>query len=265
MYMYNYTTMPYKEGTRFARKSVRYARRGAMARYVPKNKKGKRALNIANVIKDVALIKRSLNTEKKVINQTLLGLSANRGSSLVQALEYPVNQGLTDKTRIGSHIKVTGLNLRMRLRLHASANENVTNKLQNVRYKLYVIWMKDASVLLTPQDVLEEDFDGNYSVSSPFNKYNYKNFIITNKFEGTMKFTQGLHDLRANEVEELRYINAHKNLSLKMDFRSSDDPILPGVLETYKPYLFLLSDASERDGDEKIDFDIMSKMFYVDN
>lgn len=257
--------MPYKKGTRFARKSVRYARRGAMARYVPKNRKGKRALNISNVIKDVAMIKRSLNTEKKVINQTLLGLSANRGSSLVQALDYPSVQGTSDHTRIGSHIKVTGLNFRMRLRLHASVNDTTTNKLQNVKYKLYVIWMKDATQALTSQEVFEEDFDGNYSVSSAFNKFNYKNFIITNKFEGTMSFSQMAHNAQSSELEEFRYINAHKNLNIKMDFRSSDDPVSPSALETFKPYLLLLSDASETTNDEKIDFDIMTKLFYVDN
>ena len=258
--------MPYKKGTRFARRSVRYARRGAMQRYVPKNRKGKRALNIANVIKDVALIKRSLNTEKKVIDQTLLGLTANKSSSLVQALDYPSVQGLTDTTRIGSHIKVTGLNLRMRLRLHTDNAESAFNKIQNVHYKMYVCWAKQAGVALTTSSMFEEDFDGNYSVSSPFNKWNYKNFIITNKFQGVMSFTQVASGAGIREQEVFKYINVHKNLSIKMDFRSSDDPTLPGGLETMKPYIVLLTDASDSAADdENIEFDIKSKMFYVDN
>lgn len=125
--------------------------------------------------------------------------------------------------------------------------------------------MKDATTALTSQDVFEEDFDGNYSVSSAFNKFNYKNFIITDKFQGTMSFSQQAYGALTHELEEYRYINSHKNLNIKMDFRSSDDPVSPSTLETMKPYLLLLSDAGETTGDEKIDFDIMSKLFYVDN
>lgn len=70
--------MPFRRQGRYGR----FAKRGLKARYVPKNRRGKRRMSIHNVVRDVAKLKYALNSETKFIQINLITMSSTRSTFL---------------------------------------------------------------------------------------------------------------------------------------------------------------------------------------
>jgi len=254
--------MPYSKFKKRVRSVARPIRRGARSRYLPKNPRGKRTLNIGNVIKDVAYIKRQLNSEWKDITQDYVlsqgtALIPLKTSPIVQLLQYPAVQGTANSQRVGNKLKIAALDARMRVtyRLHQSVSQGLP--IAPVRVIAYWIYFKDPAVVPTASYCFDNDMDGNVSVMSKWNKNNYKNLLVVAKYEKTF-FPPSIGGVNENQFLQIKYEQIHKKLNVHMDHSDA------GTLEKNRPVLIILSDATDLLY-EHVQFEINMKHMYIDN
>lgn len=266
--------MPFtrKYMSRKAKSVARPLRRGARARYVPKNKRGRRQVNISNIIKDVKFLKRQLNTEWKNTGEITHGfdttapeLVPTSSAPIVQALPFPATQGLTGiNDRVGKKVKIVNMHMRWRLRLTYD-NADAATKLDPVapiHYKIYVVWEKRLDYPnLQPTDkvlnLFKDDPIGNKSYISQFDPLEYKDYLITYKKQGVMRFPNAAQAW-AYQANQVRYMEHNIPLSIHQEF--DDD----NVLQQNRPWLIILTDNASANN-EALKFSLITKMSYVDN
>jgi len=260
-------------GTKFRRRVqsvARPVRRGLRSRYVPKNKRGKRTANIGNIMRDITYIKRQLNTEWKNTGEITHGfetaappLQPTRQSPTFYALPYPATIGTSGVgDRIGKKVKICNMHMRWRLTLTTGTKPQTSNPLTPVYYKIYVVWQKDASppgiALPDPLSLFKEDPTGNKSYISQFDELEYKNFLITYKRKGMMKFRTPVASDNFNKADEVMYMEHNVPLQIHQEFDDNN------VLQTHRPWLLILTDNNDV-SNEHIEFSLITKLSYVDN
>lgn len=272
--------MPYfqnykKRTTRRIQSVARPVRRGLRQRYVPKNKQGKRVANIGNVLKDIAYIKRQLNTEWKNTGEWTYGFGTVTSALLptvldpvVQALPFPATIGTTGlNDRVGKKVKITNLHMRWKMVLKSPTKPTTTDLLHPVYYKIYVVWMKDASynsggtgspIIRDPLELFKDDPLGNKSYISQFNELNYKNYLITYKLKGVMNFRTPVASDNFNKANEVKYMEHNIPLQIHQEFDDNN------ILEKNRPFLLILTDNNDL-LNEHIEFSLITKLSYVDN
>lgn len=260
-----------RKAARGAKSVARPVRRGLRARYVPKNKRGKRTANIGRIVRDLAFVKRQLNTEWKSTDPiaTTVGFDTpaipfipTKSAPVCFPLSYPATigtSGLGD--RVGKKVKIVNLHLRWRLQYENNAPPNNTgNPTGPVHYKIYIVWEKRQDTHATvPADhalrIFKADPIGNKSYISQFDELEYKDFLITYKSKGIMR---PLAQPAVDYYRNTRYMEHNIPLSIHQEFDDSNN------LTMNRPWLLILTD-NDNQTNEHIKFSLIHKTSYVDN
>lgn len=98
---------------RITKKIVRKGKRYAKKRYLRKGAGYKSGVRFGKILRDIKLIKESLNTEKKFVDQQVVFTTAqafgNLGGEHAGLVLPAIPQGVSGSQRIGNSIKMTGL------------------------------------------------------------------------------------------------------------------------------------------------------------
>lgn len=257
------------------RSVARPVRRGLRARYVPKNKKGKRVANIGRIVRDLAYVKRQLNTEWKTTDPiaTTVGFDTlapefipTKSAPVCFPLSYPATIGTTGVgDRVGKKVKIVNLHLRWRLHLDydsGAPTPTPANPYAPVHYKIYIVWEKRTDSHVVPAAnhalrIFKDDPIGNKSYISQFDELEYKDFLITYKQKGVMRPLQPFHT-SAGLARNVRYMEHNIPLSIHQEFDDTN------TLTMNRPWLLILTD-NPNNTQEHIKFSLIHKTSYVDN
>ncbi|WP_445779048.1 hypothetical protein [Shewanella sp.] len=240
--------------------------------------------------KDLAMVKRKLNTEHKHID-FLMGSSgtadvvAQRPTKqvpIIIPLNMPV-KGLNFNNRVGNQLKITHITSKLEF-----VFANNSDLIQRTNVRAQIIFAKNATDIPTIDELYELDANGHYTPMSMTNSQEYGKFLWLKSHDHSKGYTQPTNryplsnsggrtaDPRPNqtpdniEVDEpatqslnnaLFYSNKKSQESIKVSFKN-----LSNDVEQMKPYLLLRSDVI----DATIDYDPITvsgiiRMTYVDN
>lgn len=165
----------------------KYGRKNKKLVYVGKYAKKKKATAqaVAKLYRRVNALQR--NQEVKFITTKINSSNVNisNATPYLQALDLPV-QGLTSQDRIGYKINFVHQSGKMRF---LKMNWGDTDA--SLQFKAYIIWLKNPLDIgtspLAVSDIINPDYNGQYSVTSYFNKASYDNWIATYKCKGSIR------------------------------------------------------------------------------
>uniref|UniRef100_UPI0040489B57 hypothetical protein n=1 Tax=Polynucleobacter sp. TaxID=2029855 RepID=UPI0040489B57 len=247
-------------------------------------------LRINRLARDVALVKRKLNTEHKHIDY-MFGASGDaqtvaqrptKSVPIILPLDMPI-KGLNYNNRVGNQIKITHITSKLEF-----VFANNTDLIQRSNVRAQILFAKNASDVPTIDELYELDANGHYTPMSMSNTQEYNKFLWIKAHDHKKGYTQPTNryplsnsggrtaDPRPNqtpdniEVDEpatqslnnaLFYSNKKSTESIKVMFKN-----LSNDVEMMKPYLVLRSDVI----DATIDYDPITvtgiiRMTYVDN
>lgn len=254
--------MAYKRFRRYGR----YAKRGLKNRYIPRSKGKGRRLNVTNLVRDVAKLKYSLNSETKFIQTNLSTMSPLATTPLIQELSTPDTIGSQSNERVGSKVKFCHLSGKLQVLYQNFGNVTANNTLT-----IHIIWLKNglfASELEgTPGNYLmNPDFNNEFGELSYFNQQNYNSWVSVYKYKCTMSDLQppsqaayGLQtDQDGNNTDtnlgrqpqtQTRYININKRITIHTEWGNPYNTS-PGVddetITRMKPYIYVTSNCSSQ-------------------
>lgn len=185
-----------------ARAGVRYAKR----RYV--NRKG--GLRLGKIAKDVAMVKRLINVEKKRRGDSWTGVvgqvNGTGGGAVMIDITCNVAQGLTASTRTGNSIKMTGLYLQGQFIQQSNANDSNKFSVEIWCHKNKEVAMSLAS---TGQEIYNvSPFSGQMDLVSRRNQDFFSDYVCLRK---KMVYVKG--DTYTSNVIR----NANFNLGMKLN------------------------------------------------
>uniref|UniRef100_UPI0040488735 hypothetical protein n=1 Tax=Shewanella sp. TaxID=50422 RepID=UPI0040488735 len=247
-------------------------------------------LRINRLARDVALVKRKLNTEHKHIDymfgaaQTANAVAQRPTKSvpIILPLDMPV-KGLNYNNRVGNQIKITHITSKLEFIF-----ANNTDLIQRSNVRAQILFAKNASDVPTIDELYELDANGHYTPMSMSNTQEYNKFLWIKAHDHKKGYTQPTNryplsnsggrtgdprpgqtpdNFKVDEPAEqslnnaLFYSNKKSTESIKVMFKN-----LSNDVEMMKPYLVLRSDVI----DAAIDYDPISvtgiiRMTYVDN
>lgn len=244
----------------------RYTKRGIKNRYVPKNRRGRRAVRIDRVVRDVAKLKYALNSETKFINHNITTMSPTQSTPLFQAIDMPDTQGVALNQRIGAKVKLCHLSGKFSI-----VHQNYGNKLGNLTLTFHIIFLKNgmfapdlesdpANYLMNP------DFNGNFGELSYWNQQNYGNWFSVCKFKVVMRDNQppsqsayGLQtdqdgnntndNLVRQPITQRRYINLNKKITVHTEWGNlynTTPQIGTSDIVKMKPYIYCTTDCPDQ-------------------
>lgn len=187
---------------RVAKAGVRYAKR----RYV--NKQGN--LRLGKIAKDVAMVKRLINVEKKRRGDQWTGVvgqvnGAGSGAVMID-ITCNVSQGLTASTRTGNSIKLTGLYMQGQFIQQTNAQDSNKFSVEIWAHKNKEVTMSLSS---TGQELYNvSPFSGQMDLVSRRNQDYYSDYVCLGK---RMVYIKG--DTYATNVIR----NANFNMGLKLN------------------------------------------------
>jgi hypothetical protein len=241
----------------FPSKFGKYAKKGLRKRYMYKNKRGKSRVKFNKVVRDLAYIKSSLNTERKFVQTEINTTPTNVSPSLI-ALDVPDTQGTLMNQRVGAKVRFTHMSGKFIIN-----KKNFGDNQNSVTIKMYLIWLKngeDASNFDVSR-IMNPDVENNFSVSSYWNKNAYGSWYAVHKYFRTIRDVGNLsnfvnpdintdanNDLLGSRISgELKvYHQFNKKCNIVQTYPNpyNDDPThTPDLVLRHKPYLLILTDA----------------------
>lgn len=234
----------------------RFAKRAIKKRYMSKNRRGKRRiLSVSKIARDIQYLKANLNSETKFIT-TSINAKVSVDQPLLLPLDTPI-QGLKSTMRTGYKVKYTHQSGKLQF-----TKANYGDTYASCSYKMYIIWLKDAldASTFNVADILNPDFNSNYSMTSYFNRASYGNWIATHKHKNTITdhttVSQWAGDpsnpLTANVLSTLpqlssKYHSFNKSIQCHSEWATPEsnsyDPSTEPPQVRCKPYLLVVSDA----------------------
>lgn len=286
--------MAYKK---YFKRQGRMIRRGLKSRYVRKTKTGKPYYNIGQMVRDVAYVKRSLNTERKQITFVsgtktstddptvrfqVAVMKPKDDAPVIQRLCLPA-QGVKSFHRIGNQIKITHISAKIRVEaILENWAASVGPRLSTPYCKLMLGFYKpsDTSAGSGEPDIAEiyeKDSVGKYTRGSYRNTQNYKQFYFP---KGCTKFItlnpSGIPpsggSTANHDVVVERFVNINQRLNVKVPFQidnsgTDEGSSNWGTAEGYRPFLLLMTNAEGTglDGKSYVLCSAEIKLSYVDN
>lgn len=233
----------------------KFAKKTAKKRYMYKNKRGKKRVNYSKIVRDISYIKSNLNSETKFITTPI-----NLAVSVTAPQLYPLNtpiQGLKSTMRTGYKVKYTHQSGKLKF-----AKANFGDTQASASYKMYIIWLKNAldASTFNVADILNPDYNGQYSMTSYFNRASYGNWLATHKHKNTITdhttVSQWAGDPQNPMTEDVlaklaqqacKYHSFNKSIQCHSEWATPEsnsyDPATEPPQVRCKPYLLVVSDA----------------------
>lgn len=164
---------------RAAKTAIKKGKKFLRKRYVTKTGKG---LRVGQIVKDVAMLKKMVNAEKKryfftVTNQAVAQVDGNSTGSYVRDITPVPSEGVTFNTRNGASIKWTSSYISLQL-IHQTATQSaIRGKIMFVKVKNQVI----NNTTFISNFLKQNQFTTSgvvYDVTSERNQDYYKDFIV---------------------------------------------------------------------------------------
>ncbi len=268
-----YVKKQFNKGKKFAKK--RYTTRTGGAR-------------VNRITKDLAMIKRKLNTEHKHID-FLMGASntadiiaqrPTKQAPVIVPIPMPI-KGLNFNNRVGNQIKITHITSKLEF-----VFTNNSDLIQRSNVRAQIIFAKNATDVPTIDELYELDANGHYTPMSMTNSQEYGKFLWLKSHDHSKGYTQPTNRYPESQYNAITadptdgtdmnvmtpgnqainnaqfYSNKKSQESIKVSFKN-----LSNDIEQMKPYLLLRSDvidANPNDYDPIIVSGII-RITYVDN
>lgn len=160
-------------------------RKGLRKRYIRKGRKGKKTFKYTKLARDVAYLRSTLNTERK-LSATVFSEVPTVTTPTLTRIDTPDVQGTNSVQRTGARVKATHFSMKGRFSL-----SNYGDKQANVTAVLYVIWLKNGEFQTDFESnfanyMLNQDQNNQFSPLCYFNKQKYDSWIATYKKKITM-------------------------------------------------------------------------------
>ncbi len=282
--------MVYKRRNTMVNKGLRKFQRRFKKRYVQR----RGGLRFGKLARDVAMIKSSLNTERK-FSETDITASPTASVPTLDRINTPDVQGTSSVQRTGAKVRCTHLSIKGRF-----TYTNYGDKQSNARAVLYVIWLKNGEFQTDFESnfanyMLNQDLNGQFSPLSRFNKTKYDSWIATYKHQLTMsdlipmnQIASGLQSSPEPNINSLTtlarapqtkhyYFEVNKRINVPIEWNNvlsltgDTDEIARMV-----PYVFCITDSpgqSTPSGsdqpdstlNDKVSFNANVRLTYIDN
>lgn len=269
-------------------------KKGLRKRYIRKGKKGKKSFKYSKLARDVAYLRRSLNTERK-FSETDIIASPTVTTPTLDRIATPDVQGTSSVQRTGAKVRCTHLSMKGRF-----TYTNYGDKQSNATAIMYVIWLKNGEFQTDFEAnfanyMLNQDLNNQFSPLCRFNKTKYSSWIATYKHKITMadlvplnQVAAGLQsspDVGINSLTTLAkalqtkhyYFECNKKINVPIEWNNvlsltgDTDEISRMV-----PYVFCITDSpgqSTPSGsdqpnsilNDKVSYNVNVRLTYVDN
>jgi len=266
---------------KFVKSGARKVKRYVKKRYTTKSG----GVKMAQIVRDVYKIKRSLNVEHKHIDYTF-GSTASTGqrptedTPIILPLLTPV-RGTSFNNRVGNQIRIVHITSKLEFLF-----QNNSDLFSQTTAKAQILFAKSADDVPDISKLYDLDPNGHYTPLSmantqewkkytwikganhycknkdAFNRYPLSNEFANTRIEGssaTFDVTQPAGD-PLNIVR--KYVNKSCKSSIKVSFKNNSDDV-----EQFKPYLLLRSDVREHNGNfnDPVVVSGTIRFTYVDN
>lgn len=268
-------------------------KKGLRKRYIRKGKKGKKSFKYSKLARDVAYLRRSLNTERK-FSETDITASPTVTTPTLDRISTPDVQGTSSVQRTGAKVRATHLSLKGRF-----TYTNYGDKQSNATCIMYVIWLKNGEFQTDFESnfanyMLNQDLNSQFSPLSRFNKSKYSSWVATYKHKITMSDLVPLNQIASglqsspgnvNTLTTLAkapqtkhyYFECNKKINVPIEWNNvlsltgDTDEIARMV-----PYVFCITDSpgqsapsgsSQPDStlNDKVSYNVNVRLTYVDN
>lgn len=268
---------------KFVKSGARKVKRYVKKRYTTKSG----GVKMAQIVRDVYKIKRSLNVEHKHIDYTF-GSTASTGqrptedTPIILPLFTPV-RGTSFNNRVGNQIRIVHITSKLEFLF-----QNNSDLFSQTTARAQILFSKSADDIPTIDKLYELDPNGHYTPLSmantqewkkytwikgashycknkdAYNRYSLSNSTGTTRINGATS-TQTIDVAEpANQPLNIvrKYLNKSCKTSIRVSFKNNSDDV-----EQYKPYLLLRSDVRESNGNfnDPVVVSGTIRFTYVDN
>jgi len=263
------------------KKGARRVKRYVKKRYTTKSG----GVKMAQIVRDVYKIKRSLNVEHKHIDYTFgstgsTGQRPTEDAPIILPLFTPV-RGTSYNNRVGNQIRIVHITSKLEFLF-----QNNSDLFSQTTAKAQILFAKSADDIPTIDKLYELDPNGHYTPLSMANtqewkKYTWikgashycKNKDAFNRYpqsepSGTTALGVGGNTWDATDVASQplnivrKYLSKSTKVSIRVSFKNNSEDV-----EQYKPYLLLRSDVRENNGNyyDPVVVSGTIRFTYVDN
>ncbi len=268
-------------------------KKGLRKRYIRKGRKGKKSFKYSKLARDVAYLRRSLNTERK-FSETDITASPTVTTPTLDRISTPDVQGTSSVQRTGARVRCTHLSMKGRF-----TYTNYGDKQSNATAIMYVIWLKNGEFQTDFESnfanyMLNQDLNNEFSPLSRFNKSKYSSWVATYKHKITMSDLVPLNQVAmglptdTNNNDSLNtlgrapqtkhyYFECNKKINVPIEWNNvlsltgDTDEIARMV-----PYVFCITDSpgqstptgtAQPDSilNDKVSYNVNCRLTYVDN
>lgn len=270
-------------------------KKGLRKRYIRKNRKGKKSMKYGKLARDVAYLRRALNTERKISATVFSSVIPTVSQPTLTRLNTPDQQGTNSVQRTGAKVRMTHFSMKARF-----TYKNFGDKQSNATCVLYLIWLKNGEFASDFESnfknyILNPDQNNQFSPMCYFNKTKYDSWIATYKKKITMsdmiplnQIASGLQSSPQAGIDSLTtlgkapqtkhyYCEVNKKINVPMEWNNvlsttgDTDEISRNV-----PYIFIMTDSpgqSTPSGsatpdstlNDSVSFQGTARLTYVDN
>lgn len=220
---------------------------------------GKGGVKMGQIYKDVALLKRAINVEKKRVDVAdgtgvPLGLQATAAEGAFKVeMTPPIAQGITGNTRNGNSLKIVSACLDFQV-------SQQVNAINAFKYKWYFVCRPDASVATTPTAVFQNMFEIN-----PFTGFRDLHSNRDPEFFHQVRIIKtGNGYLSQDSITNGTGIRQHKvPLKLSHHFKYLSDAALSTTKNQF--YLIIVADTGDTNTSTGAVVKYNMRYYYVDN
>lgn len=246
--------MPY---IKKARKYVRKARKAIKKRYNPRTVRG-----ITNIVSDVAMLKRAMNSEKKVrtvSTDQVYNVGQYNGTGVDGAYFVDITvkppQGVGGSSRIGNSIKFVSSMFQMQLKQQSQTKSPV-------RYRWTIICRPDNTVDMSASDMFNNFYDVN-PFSDVRDYFANRDPEFFTAFKVIARGTGKMHGDETSSQQQLNFVKQPLKLNLHQKYDTASS------VTTTKNKLYLVVQCDNGDiinpTYSGLQIEWTHKMWYVDN
>jgi hypothetical protein len=269
-------------------------KKGLRKRYIRKGKKGKKSFKYSKLARDVAYLRRALNTERKFAT-TDIQVNPTVTVPTLTRINTPDVQGTASVgERTGAKVRATHFSMKGRF-----TYLNYGDKQSNCTCVLYMIWLKNGEFQSDFESnfaefILNKDQNNQFSPLAYFNKVKYDSWIATYKKKLTMSDLIPLNQTASglastpggvNTLTTLGkapqtkhyYCEVNKKINVPIEWNNTLSATgNTDEISRMVPYIFIITDSlgssvpsgsSQPDStlNDKVQFSATCRLTYVDN
>lgn len=220
---------------------------------------GAKIASLTSMGRDLALLKRAINVEKKSVDQSITSpvYFAAKAGLLTGAYHLDiapiVPQGVTAETRNGNSIKLTGLMVNMQVKQQS-------NTVNDVNYKWMIVKVLNNDADYNSADVLNSmwannPFSGVQDIYSPRKQASLKNFVIVKEGTKTMKGDSVTGGQGVQMIQQPLRLNLHQRYLSDTNTQTTRNAL----------FLILLAGTGDAGSGTGLAMEASFKYYYVDN